>query len=104
MKRLFRTAILCLASAIMCRAASGAEPAAALPPAATEAVDFHKQVVPILSGRCAKCHANTQQKGGFSINTREAVLKGGDSGPAVVVGKSAESRLVQLVAGLNPTR
>lgn len=65
-------------------------------------IDFHKQVVPILANSCAKCHTGAEPKGGFSIETRESLLAGGDAGPAVVSGKSAESRLVALVSGLEP--
>src|SRR5262245_8729802 len=73
-----------------------------LPAAAGRKVDFHREIVPILANSCAKCHAADKRKGGFSINTRESVLAGGESGPAVVSGSSAESRLIQLVAGLEP--
>ena len=43
-----------------------------------------------------------RNKGGFSIESRETLLKGGDNGPAVVLGRSDESELVALVAGLDP--
>ncbi|HEY2893068.1 MAG TPA: DUF1549 domain-containing protein, partial [Pirellulales bacterium] len=65
-------------------------------------IDFHKQVVPILANSCAKCHTGVEPKGGFSIETRESLLAGGDAGPAVVSGKSADSRLIALVSGLEP--
>jgi mono/diheme cytochrome c family protein len=74
--------------------------AAKLPAAANRQVDFHKDILAILANSCAKCHAGGKHKGQFSIDTRESLLKGGESGPAVVVGRSAESRLVALVAGL----
>jgi hypothetical protein len=80
---------------------SAAEPVK-LPEPAGRHVDFHKDVLAILANSCAKCHAGGKQKGDFSIDTRESVLKGGESGPAVVVGKSEQSRLIELVAGLDP--
>src|SRR4051812_4906071 len=88
---------------LMAVAAPGraAEPAA-LPAPAARQVDFHKDILAILANSCAKCHAGGKHKGGFSIDTRETLLKGGESGAAVVVGGSAESRLVELVAGLEP--
>ncbi len=80
---------------------SAAEPGQ-LPEPVRRHVDFHQDILAILANSCAKCHAGGKQKGGFSIDTRESLVKGGDSGPAVVVGKSQQSRLVELVAGLEP--
>jgi hypothetical protein len=58
-------------------------------------VDFAHEVAPILKQHCGKCHAGDQNKGGLSLNTRETLLAGGESGEAVVVGKSAESLLLE---------
>ncbi|HVC98725.1 MAG TPA: DUF1549 domain-containing protein [Pirellulales bacterium] len=57
-------------------------------------VDFAHDIVPILRAYCAKCHTGDKNKGGFSMNTREAFLAGGESGAVVVPGKSAQSELV----------
>ena len=65
-------------------------------------LDFAHEIVPILQKRCAKCHSGTQKKGGFSINTRQSFLAGGDSGPAVVLRKSAESSLIERVTSEDP--
>src|SRR4051812_5076990 len=79
-------------------AARAEEPEAAeLPPPAKGRVDFDAQIKPILQDRCLNCHARGKAKGGLSLETREAVLRGGESGPAVVVGKSEESPLIELV-------
>src|SRR6185369_17021551 len=51
---------------------------------------------------CIKCHAKGKDKGGFSLETRPAFLKGGDTGPGAVIGKSGESLVVKLVAGTDP--
>ena len=75
-----------------------------VPPAAAHGVDFHKEVLPILSKRCAECHVGPNPKGKLGVATREEVLKGGESGPAAVVGKGGESLLVELVAGMDPDR
>jgi len=64
---------------------------------ADEKIDFAHDVAPILQTRWAKCHTGTQKKGGLSINTRQALLTGGDSGPAVVIRKSAASELIERV-------
>src|SRR5262249_42096811 len=75
-----------------------------LPPPAKRQVDFHKEILPILSRRCAECHVGERSKGSFRIETRELLLTGGDSGPAVVAGESARSLLIELVAGIDPER
>jgi hypothetical protein len=76
---------------------------AKLPPAA-ESVDFHKQIVPILYRSCIKCHSGEKAKGGLRMETRALLLAGGDSGEVVVPGKSGESLLIELVAGLDKDR
>ena len=78
------------------------EQAAQLPPPASHAIDFAKEIKPIFESSCIKCHGRGRTKGGFRIDTRETFLKGGESGAAVVPGKSAESRLIALVQGVDP--
>ena len=75
---------------------------AQVPATAARPVDFAKDVKPILQVACVRCHARGNDKGGFSIETRESLLKGGDTRPAVVPGKSGESFLIDLVSGLEP--
>src|SRR5579863_958025 len=65
---------------------------------ADDKIDFAHDVAPILQKRCAKCHTGTQKKGGLSLNTRQSLLTGGDSGPAVVLHKSAQSELIERVS------
>ncbi len=73
-----------------------------LPAAAAQAIDFTRDIKPILETSCLKCHGQGKDKGGFRIDTRELLVKSGDSGPAVLAGKSAESYLIELVSGLDP--
>ena len=75
---------------------------AKLPPAVTRPVIFREEIKPILEAACVKCHGRGKDNGGFSLETRDLLLKAGDSGPAVVPGKSAESYLIELVSGLDP--
>ncbi len=75
-----------------------------LPPAAVGKVHFHRQIAPILARSCMKCHGQGKAKGGFRIDSRETMLEWGESGPAVHIGKSAESLLIQLVAGIDADR
>jgi hypothetical protein len=77
---------------------------ASLPPAGTHPVDFGRDIKPLFETRCISCHGNGQKKGGFRLDSRELVLKGGESGPGARAGKSTESLIVQLVAGADPDR
>src|ERR1700753_3537613 len=72
------------------------------PPPATHPVDFEKEIKPLFEAACIKCHAKGKDKGGFSLETRESFLKGGDTGPGAEIGKSDKSNIVDLVAGLDP--
>ncbi len=74
------------------------------PNSSGQQIDFSSQIMPLLKERCGSCHTRGQSEGGLSLNTRELLLKGGDSGPAVVVGRSGESLLLQLVRGDDPDR
>ncbi|MDH3590909.1 MAG: hypothetical protein OER88_03470 [Planctomycetota bacterium] len=71
---------------------------------ADEPVDFEKQVLPLLEGRCFECHASTfkgrkkRPKGSFRIDGNEWLLKGGASGPAIVAGKPAISLLLARIS------
>src|SRR5690242_15431770 len=78
------------------------EQARSLPPAADRKVDFAAEIKPIFESSCIKCHGRGRTKGDLSIESRETLLKGGESGPAIVPGKSTESHLIELVAGLDP--
>jgi len=54
-------------------------------------------VIPILLLRCTACHGTRRKEGGVDLRTRESILKGGKSGPVVVRGMPAESRLIHRV-------
>jgi hypothetical protein len=58
---------------------------------------FVEKVKPLLDSRCVSCHGTEKQKGGLRLDSRPAALKGGDTGPAIVPGKPAQSLLVQAV-------
>ena len=97
---LFATAIcmlLCIGRAELSPSEQGR-----LPAAAGRAVDFEKDIKPMFEAACVKCHAKGKDKGGFSLETREVFLKGGDTGPGAVLGKSGESLIVELVSGMDP--
>jgi hypothetical protein len=60
---------------------------------------FESRIRPILVERCYECHSSEAKKakGGLRLDTRAAIRKGGDSGPAVVPGDPDESLLLQAI-------
>jgi hypothetical protein len=58
-----------------------------------------EQALPILNQRCASCHGAAQQMSGYDLRTREAALRGGTRGAAIVPGKADESALVLRLTG-----
>jgi cytochrome c553 len=60
---------------------------------------FEARVRPILAANCYECHGD-QASGGLRVDSREALLKGGDSGPAIVPGDPDKSLLIQAVKRL----
>ena len=69
--------------------------AAVLP--AAEPVDYGRQIKPILRKRCYACHGPLKTKQDLRLDTARRMKTGGDSGPAITPGKSAESLLIQRV-------
>ena len=72
-------------------------PALAQEAAAESAAFFEKHVRPVLVARCYGCHSGAKTKGGLSLDTRAGVLKGGESGPAIVPNKPDESLLISAI-------
>ncbi|MFM7244557.1 MAG: DUF1549 domain-containing protein [Planctomycetaceae bacterium] len=67
------------------------------------ALDFAHEVVPLLKRHCGECHIGDARQGGFSMNTREDLLKGGDSGvPGLVPGRADDSELVARLTTSDP--
>lgn len=64
-----------------------------------ESVDYVQDIKPILSRRCYACHGALKQKNGLRLDTAVLAIKGGDSGAAIVPGKSAASLIVEAVTG-----
>src|SRR5947209_15584925 len=65
---------------------------------------FEKKVQPILVENCYKCHSHDADKikGGLLLDSQEAALKGGDTGPALVPGKPEESLLIKAIRYTDP--
>jgi len=60
---------------------------------------FEKRIRPVLVQHCYECHAATAKKikGGFLLDTREGIRKGGDTGPAIVPGNVDKSLLIHAI-------
>src|SRR6185369_16086158 len=70
-----------------------------LPPPAARAVDFVKDIQPILANHCYSCHGPEKQKNDLRLDVKSIALQGGVSGPVIMPGRSAESKLIQFVSG-----
>ena len=60
---------------------------------------FEKKIRPLLAAKCYSCHSRRAKKlqGTLQVDSRAALLAGGDSGPAIVPGKPAQSLLIAAV-------
>ncbi|MGE0605755.1 MAG: PSD1 and planctomycete cytochrome C domain-containing protein [Pirellulales bacterium] len=64
-------------------------------PQALEA--FEKKIRPLLAQHCYECHGPDKQESGLRVDRVGSILKGGESGPAIIPGNAAESLLVQAI-------
>jgi len=58
---------------------------------------FEEQIRPVLATKCIKCHGPKKQEGNLRLDSQQAMLKGGDSGPAIVPGKPGESLIIEAM-------
>lgn len=75
----FRSLIILVSSSSACLAAD---------------LDFYQDVYPFLKANCISCHNKTTTKADLNMETPELMIKGGESGPSIVPGKSEESLIV----------
>jgi mono/diheme cytochrome c family protein len=75
-------------------------PMAAEPPTAEQLRFFETNIRPVLVEHCQKCHGPDKEWAGLRLDSRSAMLRGGDSGPAIVPGLPEESLLIQAVRQL----
>ncbi|HEU4753274.1 MAG TPA: PSD1 and planctomycete cytochrome C domain-containing protein [Armatimonadota bacterium] len=81
-------------------AVAGAGPQAASPtPPAVDAAFFTREVQPLLQQKCLGCHGVGTIMSRLDLRTREAALKGGAKGPALVPGNAEGSLLYKLISG-----
>jgi len=93
----FTNAVLSLAIVLCC-----CGPASAQQDTARAGIEFFENKIrPVLIERCYKCHSDgaKKSKGGLKLDARDHVLKGGDSGPAVVAGNPEASLLIRAIRG-----
>jgi len=58
---------------------------------------FELKIRPVLVKECLPCHGGKKTNSGLKVDSREALLKGGERGPAIVVGNPAQSLLIQAI-------
>jgi hypothetical protein len=83
-----RLPTVALLAVILAAPAHGQEPGAAF---------FENQVRPLLVKACQECHGPTKQRSSLRVDSRAALLRGGDEGPAIVPGDPAKSLLIKAV-------
>jgi hypothetical protein len=66
-------------------------------PTAEQLEFFERRVRPILIDTCGNCHSGKKQKANLRLDSREFMLKGGDSGPAIVPGAPERSLLIKAI-------
>ncbi len=66
-------------------------------PPSKSALHFEQAIRPLFVTKCLKCHGEKKQEGNLRLDSRESILKGGDSGPAIVPGKPEESLLIEAI-------
>lgn len=66
-----------------------------------EAVDYEKQIKPLLKGHCVTCHGALRQRASLRLDTVAMMLKGGESGPAVDPSHADKSRIIARVSAEN---
>ena len=93
------SALLVVLNWIAIEPLSGAEKAATAEPTVEQLAFFEKRVRPLLIERCYECHSADADKikAGLQVDGREWILKGGESGPAIVVGHPGKSLLIESV-------
>jgi hypothetical protein len=92
-----RPTLLAAASALL--AALGARAAEPAAPDAKAVEFFEARVRPLFVEKCVRCHGPDKQRGGLRLDSRAALMKGGDDGAVVVPGDAGKSHLIQAVRG-----
>lgn len=92
-----RRGLLCFG--VLCGLEVGTGWASDVPSAARQTIDFRRDVHPILSARCFKCHTGKDPSSGVRLDDLDEITGESTGTPLVTVGRSAESRLIELDDG-----
>ena len=109
-RRCWRRGLSLLAALLLIRTPAGPAqtpgngPIGPLPPAAAQPIDFVRDIQPIFARNCYGCHGPQRQEAAFRLDAKDVALQGGDLGTAIIPGRSADSLLVQFVAGAVPDK
>src|SRR5437764_8532180 len=71
--------------------------ASAAPLCAQDDAFFERKIRPVLAGTCFKCHGGERTSAKLRVDSREALLKGGRTGPAMTPGEPDRSLLVRVL-------
>lgn len=82
---------------LMCAVLTAEKPAVAHILTAEQIRFFEAKIRPLLVEHCLKCHGEKKQWAGLRLDSRAALLKGGDSGAAIVPGKPEKSLLIRAI-------
>ena len=66
-------------------------------PSSKQVEFFERNVRPVLLKHCVSCHGSEKQENGLRLDTRQSILMGGESGPAITSGQSKQSLLVEQI-------
>ena len=86
---------MCSALLVVLLSTPAAQPGSSAPPPP----DFEREIRPLLESACLACHSGAVVQADLRMDSREALLRGGVSGPAVVPGRSADSLLLKRIRG-----
>jgi hypothetical protein len=82
--------VACNGTALNCLAQAGAPPDAAQ-------VTYENVIQPMITAACGECHGDNKRKADLDLRSKAAMLKGGESGPALVPGSAEKSLIYQMV-------
>jgi hypothetical protein len=90
-------AIILICMPLTLPSAVAADPSQSAPISEEDATFFERSVRPLLAARCWECHAGDNAEAGLRLDAWDSMVRGGDSGPAVMPGKPAESLLIAAI-------
>ena len=95
-------ALTVTASAAMVLFARSSHAVSSTPPDAASPQFYTEHVQPILQSNCYRCHAGLNHRGGLQLDTRAALMHGGEDGAVIIPGHPEQSLLVKLIRHEGP--